>query len=269
MLSKIIRNIALDPRVKDCNLDRDSVDLLRVHADVIKNKKIIRHVFEEFYELCKNLDEIHLNGSGKIVEIGSGVSFIKEMNPSIVTSDIKDYDGVDIILDAQNMHFGNSQIHAFYGINCFHHLPNPKIFFSEVARTLKPGGGVVLIEPYYGLLSNIIYKKVHEDEFYDKNQLSWETGQDSGQYMTGANQALSYIVFERDRKIFEDLFPELEIVHSAVINNYIRYLVSGGVNFRQLLPDSAESWLSIIEKILAPFNRIFGLHQVIVLKRRR
>jgi hypothetical protein len=54
--------------------------------------------------------------------------------------------------------------------------------------------------------------------------------------MEGANQALSYIVFERDRERFERLFPDLEIVEQSWIANYPRYLLSGGLNFRQLLP---------------------------------
>ena len=268
MLSKTIRNLLLDPRIKDSSLDRDGVDLLRVHSEIIKSKTMIRHIFQEFYDLCIELDKAYLDGLGKVVELGSGVSFIKETDPHIITSDIKDYKGVDIVVDAQNMQFEDNEIHAFYGINCFHHFPEPKKFFNELIRTLKPGAGAILIEPYYGFFSDIIYKKVHEDEFYDKKQLLWETGQNINQYMTGANQALSYLIFKRDRRYFEESFPELEIVHTAVINNYLRYLVSGGVNFKQMLPDFTEGTLKSIEKILTPFNKVFGLHHVVVLKKK-
>ena len=48
MLSKTIRNLLLDPRIKDSSLDRDGVDLLRVHSEVIKSKTMIRHIFQEF-----------------------------------------------------------------------------------------------------------------------------------------------------------------------------------------------------------------------------
>lgn len=266
MISNVIRNIVLDKRIK--NIDRDSPDLLRIHAEIIKDKTMIHNVFQEFYNLCIELDKIYFTGDGKRVELGAGVSFIKDKNSNIITSDIKDYEGVDIVVNAQDMQFNNQEIHSFYGINCFHHFPNPREFFTELNRTLKPGGGAILIEPYYGLFSNILYKKVHEDEFYDKNQLHWETGQNDGQFMTGANQALSYLIFERDKDIFESEFPDLEIVHTSVIHNYLRYLVSGGVNFKQLLPDFMEKPLRLIEKLFIPLNKIFGLHHIIVIRRK-
>ena len=99
MLSKTIRNLLLDPRIKDSSLDRDGVDLLRVHSEIIKSKTMIRHIFQEFYNLCIELDKVYFDGSGKVVELGSGVSFIKETDPHIITSDIKDYKGVDIVVE--------------------------------------------------------------------------------------------------------------------------------------------------------------------------
>lgn len=268
MVSNVIRNIVLDKRIKNQKINRDSPDLLRIHAEIIKDKTMIHNVFQEFYDLCIKLDKMYFTGDGQIVELGAGVSFIKDKNPTIITSDIKDYEGVDIVVNAQDMQFNNQEIHAFYGINCFHHFPNPRKFFNELNRTLKSGGGTILIEPYYGFFANKLYKKVHEDEFYDKDQLHWETGQHDGQFMTGANQALSYIIFERDKEIFEAEFPELEIVHTSVINNYLRYLVSGGVNFKQLLPDFMEKPLSLIENLFIPFTKILGLHHIIVIRKK-
>jgi SAM-dependent methyltransferase len=268
MLSKIIRNIVLDSRIKDINLNRDSTELLKIHAEIIKNKIMIHSVFQEFYDLCDQLNKKYLRGSGKIIELGAGVSFIKQNYPTIITSDIKDYEGVDIVVNAQEMQFEDNSIQSFYGINCFHHFPEPRKFFKEIARTLTKGGGVILIEPYYGLFANILYKNVHEEEFYDKQQVQWETGQEANQYMTGANQALSYLIFERDKKIFEKEFPELEIVYTSVIDNYFRYLVSGGVNFKQLLPNFMEKPLKALEFILKPFSKIFALHYVIVIKKK-
>jgi len=268
ILSKILRNLVLDSKIKDDNIDRDSVDLLKVHAEIIKNKTLLHNVFQEFYDLCIRMDISYFKGTGKVVELGAGVSFIKTKYPYITTSDIKNYQGVDLVVDSQNMLFEDNEVHAFYGINCFHHFAEPRKFFNELKRILPSGGGVVLIEPYYGFFSNILYKRVHEDEFYDKQQQLWETGHNANQFMTGANQALSYLIFVRDRKDFEREFPELEIVYTAVINNYVRYLVSGGVNFKQLLPSFLERPLKLLEKILTPLNKILGLHHVIVLRKK-
>lgn len=46
--------------------------------------------------------------------------------------------------------------------------------------------------------------------------------------MLGANQALSHIVFLRDRARFESESPELELRQSFTLGNYLRHLLSGG-----------------------------------------
>jgi hypothetical protein len=86
--------------------------------------------------------------------------------------------------------------------------------------------------------------------------------------MNGANQALSYIVFERDRDEFNRLFPNLEIVHQETCGNYLIYLFSGGLNFRQLWPKWAAPMLSLIQQGLSPLNRWLALHHVLVIRRR-
>jgi SAM-dependent methyltransferase len=269
MISNMIRNIVLDERIKDKSIDRDSEELLRVHLEIIKSKKIIHNVFEEFYDICNNLkNKYFIKSDKKIIELGAGVSFIKDKYPNIITSDIKNYEGVDIVVNAQEMQFKDSEVNTFYGINCFHHFPEPRKFFMELDRTLEDGGGAILIEPYYGWFSNILYKKVHEDEFFYKEQKNWETGQNENQFMTGANQALSYLIFIRDREIFEKEFPNLVIEDTIIINNYMRYLVSGGVNFKQLLPTFMEKPIKFFEFLLSPLNKIFALHYAIVIRKK-
>ena len=54
--------------------------------------------------------------------------------------------------------------------------------------------------------------------------------------MNEAN-ALSFIVFKRDREFFLQEFPKFEIVYEKIYSNYLRYLLSGGLNFRQFVPD--------------------------------
>lgn len=81
-------------------------------------------------------------------------------------------------------------------------------------------------------------------------------------------QALSYIVFVRGRARFDALFPALEIVHMDVLANYLCYLLSGRLNFKQLFPSVmilAVRWLEIM---LSPWSNVLALHQVKVIRRR-
>jgi hypothetical protein len=85
--------------------------------------------------------------------------------------------------------------------------------------------------------------------------------------MNGANQALSYIVFVRDRAEMERKHPSLKIVYEQRVGNYLKYIISGGLNFRQLLPDSLTGTVSFIEKLVWPFNRWFALHHIVVIRK--
>lgn len=95
---------------------------------------------------------------------------------------------------------------------------------------------------------------------------SWKTP--STGPMNGANQALSYIVFVRDRAVLERKFPMLEIVHQEASDNYLRYFISGGVNFRQLLPDTLIPLIKKIEILLRPVRNFIALHYVVVIRRK-
>jgi hypothetical protein len=86
--------------------------------------------------------------------------------------------------------------------------------------------------------------------------------------MGGGNQAQSHVIFVRDRARFEARFPELEIVRIAPLTNWVRYLVSGGVNFRALLPGRSEPLLRGLERLLAPAAPLLALHHLVVLRRR-
>jgi len=261
-LKRIIKSLA-DPRLK--GIDVDSDELVKVHRKIMLEKPLMNKVFKGFYDECRASDNKYFSGAGDRIELGAGVSFFKDIYPDIISTDIKKAENLDRVLDAQNMDLQDNSVRAFYGLNCFHHFPEPRKFFNELDRTLVNGGGCILIEPYYGAIASKMYTNLFDTEIFDKTQKGWES--DSG-YMQGANQALSYIVFIRDRDIFEKEFPNLEIIETKVMNNYLKYLVSGGLNFKALLPNFMSPIISLFELILRPFNKVLGLHYVIVIKKK-
>ncbi|MFT6437998.1 MAG: SAM-dependent methyltransferase [Candidatus Azotimanducaceae bacterium] len=190
---------------------------------------------------------------------------MRDKYPEVLATDIVPADGLDMELDAGDMDLADSSVRAFYAQNCFHHFPQPSKFFLELERTLKPGGGAIILEPYHGLLASFMFKRLFSTEGFDKDFPSWETPGEGP--MNGANQALSYIVFFRDRKRFEIEHPGLEIVYQSIMGNYLKYLLSGGLNFRQLLPNWTTPIFSVLEKLLTPVRPLLGLHQVIVLRK--
>lgn len=85
--------------------------------------------------------------------------------------------------------------------------------------------------------------------------------------MNGANQALSFIVFFRDQELYQKKYPNLKVVHQELAGNYLKYLLSGGLNFRQLLPDSCTGLVGLLERAISPLNKWIALHHVIVIRK--
>lgn len=264
MLKAIIRSLA-DPRLSGVDVDSDA--LLDVHRRILEEKPMIRGVFLEFYDACVGLDRKYLSGTGLRVELGAGTSFFKQAYPDVVATDIKSGQGLDMVVDAMAMPFENATVRAFYAIHCFHHLPSPDRFFAELKRTLVPGGGCVIIDPYYSPFAKVLFKRLFASERYDTTEPGWDATSPVG-VMQGANQALSYVVFERDRRLFEQKHPELEIVRHRPLTNYPRYLISGGLNFRQLAPTFTIPLIKGAEWVLAPLARALALHHILVLRKR-
>ena len=265
-LLQSIRDSLIDPAVLE--MDRNGGERIVIHRDILFRKKMMQSVFVDFYNLCLQINREKFSGKGKLVEIGAGISFFKKVCPELVVTDIVPGPGIDMTLDAQDMKpFEANSVRAMFGFNCFHHLPEPEKFFKELIRVLEPGGGCAPIEPYYGPIARPFYRNLHREEHFDMSQPTWNTASHSG-VMTDANQALSYIVFVRDRKRFEKEFPELEIVVEKRLSNYLRYLFSGGLNFKQLLPDWSIGIVRALEWLLTPIQPITALHYVIAIRKR-
>jgi SAM-dependent methyltransferase len=248
-------------------LDVDGAHRLELHAAILRRKPMLAEVFRECHRSFLALDVRWFGTTGGMrIELGAGVAPVRDSFPEVLATDIVGGAGIDRVLDALDIDLPDACARALYGQNCFHHFADPARFLREAERVVAPGGGVILVEPYHGPLASLLFKRLFASEDFDTSQRAWTT--DLSGPMGGANQALSYVVFERDRERFAREFPGLELVHAEPLGNALRYLLSGGLNFRQLVPDTAASLLKGIERLLSPLRRQLALHQIIVLRRR-
>lgn len=248
-------------------IDVNSEDRINAHRKIINNKNLIRNVFKEYHNLFLELDEKFFDYNGKRVELGAGSYPIKESFKDVLSTDIVKTSNIDLKVDAENMPFEKNTIRSIFMQNTFHHISDPSKFFSECDRVLGSNGGIIMVEPYYGILSSLIFPFLHENESFDKKQDNWKNAALSP--MKNANQALSYVVFKKNLNEFNKNFPNLEIVHHKTLNNYLRYLISGGLNFKQLLPDSFESLIKFIEFLLSPLSDQLSLFHVLVIRKNK
>ena len=259
-----LHNWLIDPQARD--LDVDGTDFSIAHRRILLRKRMLRELFGKFYAECRNADLRYFGSCrGLRLEIGSGTSIIKEFYPEIITSDIKALPFVDLVLNAHHFPFRDESLRAVYGINVFHHIASPRSFFRELLRVLQPGGGAVLIEPYHGPCARWLFRHLHKTETYDRQVPAWEADAAAGSF-SRANQALSYVVFKRDRAQFEEAFPNLRIVHQRP-HTHLWYLASGGINFRQLAPAWTTPLIRGAEYLLRPLDRWLALQHLIVLQK--
>jgi SAM-dependent methyltransferase len=261
---KKIRDLLTEPSVR--GLDVDGPEYSIVHREALRRKAILRQLEEKTYRECRSMDLRYFKDCpGKRLEIGAGSSFIKELYPDVMTSDIKQLPFVDIVSRAEQLPFRDDSLRAIYAIAMFHHLPEPRTFFTEALRVLRSGGGIVLIEPYYGLFARWFFRRLFEFEGYYPNAQTWETSGQTGPF-SNPNVALSYVVFKRDQAQFEKEFPELALLLDRP-HTHLWRLVSGGLNFRQLVPDKFTQLVRLAEWMLTPFNRWIALRHTIVLRK--
>jgi hypothetical protein len=121
-----------------------------------------------------------------------------------------------------------------------------------------------MIEPANTCWSRFIYKNFHHELF--NTQATWESAGNGQGPVSQGNGALPWIIFSRDRQIFEKEFPTLKI---GRIRNHtpLRYLLSGGLTLRQLVPSFAYPVIKAIEYILLPASNLLGMFQTIELEK--
>lgn len=236
------------------------------HQAVYLRKPRLRELFQDIHRTLRRLDDQWFQLTpGTRIELGSGVAPMRETFPDTLATDIVPDARLDAVLDAQELDLPKGSVRTLYLQNCFHHIPDPLAFFVSAREVLAPGGGIVMLEPHWGPLASAVYPRLFAQEGFDKNQVEWRTPMDGP--MAGANQALSYVVLERDRREFERRFPELEVVDRGVLPSYMRYVLTGGLNFTQLAPNFLFPAIKQLERALAPLSPIIGLHQWHVIRR--
>ena len=239
------------------NLDDPQATVL--HSQIIKEKVFLRNLYTDFYKTFKK--SIGPN-AGKMIELGSGGGFIKEIIPCVITSDIIKVPSVDMSFSAEQMPFETGSADAFFMIDVLHHIKKPKVFFAESQRCLKKGGKIVMIEPANTLWGRFIYKNFHHELF--DSRAGWEM--DKTGPLSDANGALAWIIFQRDRKIFESEFKDLRVMNIN-FHTPFRYLLSGGLTYRQLVPSFMYGFVKFTENCLSPFNKWLGMFETIVLEK--
>jgi SAM-dependent methyltransferase len=211
----------------------------------LARKPALRRFYLEVYDKYRSCLS-RCPREGIAIEVGSGVGFAKEVIAELVTSDVVPYPWLDRIVDARAMPFEGETLRAIFLLNVLHHVTDAERFFDEAQRCLVPGGRLLIIDQYRGWISTPILRYAHREGF-DPDAADWKF--DSAGHASGANGALPWIVFERDRTRFDRGFPALRVVRMEP-HSPLRYWLAGGLRRWSLLPGWAFPSASRLDRAL-------------------
>lgn len=241
--------------------DLDSPERTIAHQKIIREKYFLRKLYEEWYTVFSS--SISALPAGKIIELGSGGGFLKEIIPSVLCTDILELPSNDLTFSALEMPFADNEISAIFMIDTFHHIPDSKLFLTEVNRVLKKDGMLIMIEPANSFWGRFIYRNFHHEPFEPSG--NWKIPP-SGP-MSGANGALPWIVFERDYEEFKRCFPDFRI-EKIKYHTPFMYLISGGVSFKQVFPNFFYPVFRSVDKFLPLINKQISMFSTIIVRKK-
>jgi SAM-dependent methyltransferase len=247
------------PLTRGIDIDDPATTWMR--REIVRQKPFLRRIYEEWYTL---LAAAVPAAPAPAVELGAGAGFLEQYVPRLITSEIFRCPNITMVLDAQALPFADRSLRAIVMTDVLHHLPDVARFFAAAERCVQPGGVIAMIEPWVTPWARRVYTNLHHEPFLPE-AASW-TFPPTGP-LSGANGAMPWIVFHRDRSRFEREFPGWAIETIRPLMPF-RYLVSGGVSLRSLMPGWTFGAWTALERSLTPWMDRWAMFAFIVLRRR-
>jgi hypothetical protein len=176
-----------------------------LQRQIIRSKPFLRKLYEKWSRDIAT----HFPSDTGVLELGSGAGFLKEFIPQLITSELFPTPGVERVIDVQVIAMAKASLDGIVMMDVRHHIPDCSSFFHDAARVIRPGWKVVMIEPWNTTWSRWVYQYLHHEPFEPDVQ-EWRIPI-SGP-LSAANGSLPWIIFPRDRALFETRHPQWRIV---------------------------------------------------------
>lgn len=237
---------------------------MRTNREAWRRRPLLRAVYSRFYEMIR---ENLANVPGLVVEVGSGIGAIKEFIPQCVTTDIFRNPWIDRCENAYALSFRDGTLSNLVLLDVFHHLEYPGLALNEFGRVLCRGGQVIILEPAMGLLGRFVYGVFHHEPLGLRWSINWlaPDGFDPEAEDYYAAQGNGFRVFVRNE--FKEEMKSWKIRKVQQLPD-LAYVASGGFSKPQLFPAALLLVVRRIERLLAPWPRLFATRLLVVLEKR-
>ena len=192
--------------------------------------------------------------SKRVLEIGSGASPLKNFLNSVITSDVLQLNYLDVVFDcheiASTTAIPDHSIDIITLTNVLHHLRDPLQFLRGAAKKLAPGGQIVMVEPYFSLVSYPLYKTLHHEpvNFAIQRPVLDEI---QGPLST-SNQAMPYMIFISRADWLQELGDYYDLARTQYgFFTSLAYMVTGGITKTFPVPGWLYRWYFNLDRWLA------------------
>jgi SAM-dependent methyltransferase len=215
---------------------KDRAATLRNRARLGVNKNLLFWYRELYRDQFKDFAN---PAALSILEIGSGTSPLKQFLPSVITSDVLDLDYLDLVFDCHEIDkldaIADNSLDVITLTNVLHHLKSPIAFLNRAASKLKSGGKVIATEPFFSVVSTVIFKHLHHEPVdFDISQPELDHVEGP---LASANIALPWLIFFRHREWLQRLSDEFHLASfSTRPFTALSYMATGGISHRLPIP---------------------------------
>lgn len=247
--------------------DEDGKAQLYRHRKVWREKAVLRRIYnEEFFSRLLS----HRAPGGVSVEIGGGPGFLRERFPEVISTDLIRVPWLQASVDAQRLPFRAESVTNVLGLDVLHHLADPIQFLRETERVLRPGGRLILVEPWITPFSRFIYRYFHQEDC-DLSVRPWDAASQEARNAKKAfegNQAIPYLLFgQRNVQRIMANVPKLQVKYVERFCLFA-YLLSFGFKRPNFLPEPLYPFVSWIERVTQPiWEPVAALRALLVAER--
>ncbi|HEY4075156.1 MAG TPA: class I SAM-dependent methyltransferase [Herbaspirillum sp.] len=212
-------------------LYQHDLELTRGNRARLQKNRNLMYWYQALYRnLFRTIPDI---SEKRVLEIGSGTSPLKMFLPNVITTDILKLDYLDIVFDCHEIaDFSAIPDHSIDVItltNVLHHLHDPLHFLRNAVRKLVKGGQIIIVDPYFSLLSWPLYKFLHHEPV-DFNISRPVLDAIQGP-LSSSNQAIPYMIFFSKTRWLEELSDCYELTETRIgFFTSLAYMMTGGIS---------------------------------------